>query len=214
MTDLLRRDTDDESAELQAYDWQYYDTLLRKTEYGVDPNEVAQYFELSQVLDGMFEITGEVFGLTYEHVEAPTWHPEVITYAIHDAASGDLISHFYMDLFPREAKFSHAAAFPLVPGRKLDDGNYQHPVSAIVANVTKPTEERPSLLQHQEVETMFHEFGHLMHHIFKGQRSRRRRRSWSTGPGSRTSSNASPATTTPASPSPRISSTVWLPPRT
>ena len=163
MTDLLRRDTDDESAELQAYDWQYYDTLLRKTEYGVDPNEVAQYFELNQVLAGMFEITGEVFGLTYERVDAPTWHPEVITYAIHDAASGDLISHFYMDLFPREAKFSHAAAFPLVPGRRLDDGTYQHPVSAIVANVTKPTEERPSLLQHQEVETMFHEFGHILH---------------------------------------------------
>ncbi|MDH3247412.1 MAG: Zn-dependent oligopeptidase [Acidimicrobiia bacterium] len=163
MTELLRRDTSDESAELQAYDWQYYDTLLRKTEYGVDPNEVAQYFELGQVLEGMFEITGDVFGLTYERVEAPTWHPEVITYAIHDASTGDLISHFYMDLFPREAKFSHAAAFPLVPGRRLADGSYQHPVSAIVANVTKPTEERPSLLQHQEVETMFHEFGHILH---------------------------------------------------
>jgi thimet oligopeptidase len=163
MTELLRRDTNDESAVLQSYDWQYYDTLLRKTEYGVDPNEVAQYFELSQVLDGMFEITGEVFGLAYERVEAAAWHPEVITYAIHDAATGDLISHFYMDLFPREAKFSHAAAFPLVPGRRLADGTYQHPVSAIVANVTKPTEERPSLLQHQEVETMFHEFGHILH---------------------------------------------------
>ena len=163
MTELLRRDTGDDEAVLQAYDWQYYDTLLRKTEYGVDPNEVSQYFELSQVLDGMFEITGEVFGLTYERVEASTWHPEVITYAIHDAGSGELISHFYMDLFPREAKFSHAAAFPLVPGRKLADGGYQHPVSAIVANVTKPTEERPSLLQHQEVETMFHEFGHILH---------------------------------------------------
>lgn len=163
MTELLRRDTNDEAAVLQAFDWQYYDTLLRKTEYGVDPNEVAQYFELGQVLDGMFEITGDVFGLTYERVEAPTWHPEVITYAIHDASTGDLISHFYMDLFPREAKFSHAAAFPLVPGRRLADGSYQHPVSAIVANVTKPTEERPSLLQHQEVETMFHEFGHILH---------------------------------------------------
>jgi thimet oligopeptidase len=163
MTDLLRRDTGDESAVLQAYDWQYYDTLLRKTEYGVDPNEVAQYFELGQVLDGMFEITGEVFGLTYERVEAQTWHADVITYAIRDSGTGDLISHFYMDLFPREAKFSHAAAFPLVPGRRMTDGSYQHPVSAIVANVTKPTEERPSLLQHQEVETMFHEFGHILH---------------------------------------------------
>jgi thimet oligopeptidase len=163
MTELLRSDTDDDTAILQSYDWQYYDTLLRKTEFGVDPNEVSQYFELGKVLDGMFEITGEVFGLTYERVDAPTWHPDVITYAIHDAGSGDLISHFYMDLFPREAKFSHAAAFPLVPGRRLADGSYQHPVSAIVANVTKPTDDRPSLLQHQEVETMFHEFGHILH---------------------------------------------------
>lgn len=163
MTELLRTDTGDESAELQTYDWQYYDTQLRKNEYGVDPNEVAQYFPLQQVLDGMFDITSEVFGLSYERVEAPTWHPEVITYAISDAESGELISHFYMDLFPREGKFSHAAAFPLVAGRRLPDGSYQRPVSAIVANVTKPSADRPSLLQHQEVETMFHEFGHILH---------------------------------------------------
>ena len=163
MTALLRADTDDPDAVLQAYDWQYYDTLLRKTDYGVDPNEVAQYFPLDQVLDGMFGITSDVFGLSYERIEAPTWHPDVMTYAIHDSASGELISHFYMDLFPRDAKFSHAAAFPLVPGRRRADGSYQHPVSAIVANVTKPSNDRPSLLQHQEVETMFHEFGHILH---------------------------------------------------
>ncbi len=163
MTRLLRRDTGDDDAVLQAYDWQYYDTQLRKTEYGVDPDEVSNYFPLQQVLDGMFEITAEVFGLSYERVEAATWHPDVITYAISDADSGELISHFYMDLFPREGKFSHAAAFTLVPGRRLADGSYQHPVSAIVANLPKPGAERPSLLQHQDVETMFHEFGHILH---------------------------------------------------
>jgi len=73
MTDLLRADTEDESAELQTYDWQYYDTQLRKNEYGVDPNEVAQYFPLQQVLDGMFEITAEVFGpVSYTHLTLPT----------------------------------------------------------------------------------------------------------------------------------------------
>ena len=163
MTDLLRTDARDDAAILQSYDWQYYDTQLRKNEYGVDNNEVAQYFPLQQVLDGMFEITGDVFGLTYERVEEPAWHEDVITYAINDAESGNLISHFYMDLFPRDGKFSHAAAFPLIPGRRAEDGSYQHPVSAIVANVTKPTDDRPSLLQHQEVETMFHEFGHILH---------------------------------------------------
>lgn len=163
MTALLVADESDSEATLRTYDWQYYDTQLRKTEYGVDNNEVAQYFPLQQVLDGMFEITGEVFGLTYQKVDASTWHEDVITYAISDAVSGDLISHFYMDLFPRDGKFSHAAAFPLVSGRRRDDGSYLHPVSAIVANVTKPTSDRPSLLQHSEVETMFHEFGHILH---------------------------------------------------
>jgi len=148
---------------LQTYDRSYYETQLRKREYGVDPMEVAAYFPLQQVLDGMLDLTGEVFGVEYRKVEPPTWHPDVLTYAIHGRQSGELISHFHMDLFPREGKFSHAAAFPLVSGRRLPDGSYQKPVSAIVANFTKPGSDRPSLLQHGEVETFFHEFGHILH---------------------------------------------------
>jgi Zn-dependent oligopeptidase len=151
------------AAPLQAYDFRYYETQLRKRDYGVDPMEVASYFPLQQVVDGMLELTGEVFGLRYQPVQAPTWHPDVLTYAIHDRSNGELIAHFYMDLFPREGKFSHAAAFPLVPGRRPPDGSYQKPVSAIVANFTKPGVDRPSLLQHNEVETFFHEFGHILH---------------------------------------------------
>jgi thimet oligopeptidase len=161
MAGLLERDTGD--TVLQVYDWRFYDTQLRRTEYGINQSEVAAYFPLQSVIDGLLELTGEVFGLRYRLVEAPTWHPDVLTYAIHDAGDDHLIAHFHMDLFPREGKFSHAAAFPLVPGRRLADGTYQMPVAAIVANFTKPAGTRPSLLQHQEVETFFHEFGHILH---------------------------------------------------
>ena len=161
LTEMLRADGFD--GELQGYDFRYYDTQLRRRDYGVDPTEVAAHFPLQQVLDGMLELTGEVFGLRYRKVDRPSWHPDVFAYAIDDAATGQEIAHFFMDLFPREGKFSHAAAFPLIPGRRLDDGSYQKPLAAIVANFTKPGTERPSLLQHQEVETFFHEFGHILH---------------------------------------------------
>ncbi|HJR88314.1 MAG TPA: M3 family metallopeptidase [Acidimicrobiia bacterium] len=161
LTEMLRADGFD--GELQGYDFRYYDTQLRRRDYGVDPTEVAAHFPLQQVLDGMLELTGEVFGLRYRKVDRPSWHPDVLAYAIDDDATGQEIAHFFMDLFPREGKFSHAAAFPLIPGRRLADGSYQKPMAAIVANFTKPGTERPSLLQHQEVETFFHEFGHILH---------------------------------------------------
>jgi Zn-dependent oligopeptidase len=155
--------SDGHETPLQTFDRSYYETQLRKQEYGVDPMEVAAYFPLQQVLDGMLDLTGEVFGVEYRKVDAPTWHPDVLTYGIHDRRSGELIAHFHMDLYPREGKFSHAAAFTLVTGRRLPAGSYQRPTSAIVANFTKPGSERPSLLQHSEVETFFHEFGHILH---------------------------------------------------
>lgn len=158
---MLESDSGDGT--LRPWDWRFYDTTLRREEYGVDQAEVAKYFPLDGVLDGMFRITGDVFGLTYRRVDAPGWHPDVTSYAISDRDTGEPISLFYMDLFPRDGKFSHAAAFSLVSGRLLADGSYQRPVSAIVANFTKPTDARPSLLLHSDVETLFHEFGHILH---------------------------------------------------
>ena len=152
---------------IQPWDWLYYDTRQSMEEYGVDQNEVSQYLPLDGVLDGMFALTGEVFGLDYERVpEANAWHPSVQLFRIRDRASGELLAHFYADLFPRTGKFGHAAAFPIVIGHRGADGSYVKPVNAIVANMTPPSGERPSLLthgQHGEVETLFHEFGHILH---------------------------------------------------
>lgn len=162
MTELLHRDGYDDT--LRSWDNRYYDTVLRKEKYGVDPTEVSQYFPLEQVVEGMFAIVSEVFGLDFKLVENPqAWHEDVALYQVLDTDTGTLIAHFFADLFPREGKYTHAAAFPLVVGNRSTDGTYERPVSAIVANFTKPTEEKPSLLQHNEVLTLFHEFGHILH---------------------------------------------------
>jgi thimet oligopeptidase len=162
---LLQEDHDDDT--VRVWDWSYYDTQQRKTDYGVDNFEVAKYFPLDHVLDGMFDLTAEMFGVTYEEIEDfDTWHPDVRFYSVLDDSSGEEIARFYLDLFPREGKFGHAAVFPLIRGRRLEDGSYQNPVCAMVCNFTKPTKSSPSLLQHSEVETLFHEFGHALHNTF------------------------------------------------
>jgi thimet oligopeptidase len=162
MATLLAQEYDDN--QMQVWDWRYFDTLQRKTDYGVDPFEVAAYFPLDAVLNGMFELVQSTFGITFEEVDAEgAWHPDVRLFAMSDAASGESLAHFYLDLFPREGKFGHAAEFPLILSRRLEDGTYQNPVCAMVANFTKPTATTPSLLQHSEVETLFHEFGHVLH---------------------------------------------------
>jgi len=152
---------------LQTWDWTYYDNLQALEEHGVDQNEVSRYFPLEPVIDGMFAMTAEVFGLEYRRVpDARAWHPDVMLYEIRDKESGELRAHFYTDLHPRPDKYYHAAAFPLVIGHRRADGSYATPVSAIVANITPPGPDRPSLLRHGprgEMDTLFHEFGHILH---------------------------------------------------
>ena len=148
---------------LQPWDTAFLDNQQRKRDFGVDQLAVAEYFPLDDVVDGMFRLTGEVFGLEYRRVpDARAWHPDVVLYEIREAGGDKPIAWFYADLFPREGKYTHAAAFDLVKGRAGGQG-YQRPVAAIVANFTKPTADQPSLLKHDEVSTLFHEFGHVLH---------------------------------------------------
>ncbi len=149
---------------VQPWDWRYADTMMRREEYGIDQDEVSEYFPLEAVVQGMFDITGEVLGLDYRVIEeAHAWHDSVRLYEILDRGSGRSVAHFYADLFPRDGKFGHAAAFTLVIGHRAADGSQVAPVSAIVANFTPPSADRPSLLKHTEVTTLFHEFGHILH---------------------------------------------------
>jgi thimet oligopeptidase len=149
---------------VNIWDWWYYTHMLLRTEYAVDDFEVANYFPLQACLDGLFLVTQELLGIRYQPAPgAPRWHDDVTAYDIFDADGAKPFARFYMDLYPRPNKFNHAAAFTLVGGRRLPDGTYQQPVSAIVANFTKPSSDAPSLLRHSEVVTFFHEFGHILH---------------------------------------------------
>lgn len=147
-----------------SWDRAWCHTEQLKREHGVDPLQVAAFFPLPAVLEGLFEITQTVFGLRYRALpDAPVWHPEVRAYRMTDAATGDLIAHFYMDLHPRPGKFGHAAVFPLLPAASGLDGERLRPACAIAANFTRPAADRPPLLLHDEVVTLFHEFGHVLH---------------------------------------------------
>lgn len=161
MRELLSRDGEDD--DVRRWDVRYLDDQQRKTEFGVDQDQVSEYFELGATLQGMFDLTGEVFGLDYEKVpDAPTWHEDAVLYAVSDRETGDLIGHFYADLFPREGKFGHAAAWPILVGHDAGDG-WVRPLTAFLCNFPKASTERPSLLKHSDVETLFHEFGHVLH---------------------------------------------------
>jgi thimet oligopeptidase len=163
LTAAKREHTGDSNAVLYPWDWRFYHNRLLKTRYAVDEFEVAKYFPLDAVLKGLFDVYQTLFAVRFEAVEpANAWHEDVRLFRVDDAADGREIAHFYMDLFPRPNKYGHAAAFTLVSGRSRD-GGYQKPVSAIVANFTKPTATQPSLLRHSEVEVLFHEFGHILH---------------------------------------------------
>lgn len=162
LQDLASLDLGDEA--IQSWDWMYYHTKQRRRDFGIDQSEVAEYFPLETVVEGMFEITGGVLGLEYREIEETgAWHDDVRLYEIRNSGSDQAIAYFYADLFPREGKFGHAACFSIRGGMREESGDYRAPVAAIVANFTKPGPGSPSLLKHDEAVTLFHEFGHVLH---------------------------------------------------
>ncbi|KAL7746070.1 metalloendopeptidase [Sorochytrium milnesiophthora] len=167
---LLRLKQEDKKAQglpcddiLQCWDFAYYDNMLVEKEYNVDHEEIRQYFPLGHVTQAMLDLYARLFGVKFTRVsDAEVWHEDVTCYAVHDSDSQEHIGHFLMDLHPREGKYKHAACFDIRPSFCAGGETYQKPIAAMVANFSKPTADAPSLLQHDEMVTYFHELGHVM----------------------------------------------------
>ena len=158
----------------RAWDWRFYDNQIKRVRYSVDAQKIKEYFPVEQVTEQMLETYQKILGVKFRRIEdAEVWHPDVALYAVSEAASAasaEPFAYFYMDLFPREGKDKAATAYEIIRGHALPDGSYRKPVAALVVNFDKPTKDRPSLLTHDDVDTLFHEFGHIMHHTLSRAR--------------------------------------------
>lgn len=146
---------------LQPWDLAYYAEKERQAKYDFDEEELRPYFPLEQVVAGMFETVSRLYGVTMQHVPGvPVWDPEVKYYEIRE--DGQLLGGFYSDWFPRENKRGGAWMDAFITGAPAHPN--RHHIGLICGNMTPPVEGKPALLTHREVETVFHEFGHLLHH--------------------------------------------------
>ncbi len=165
LLELKTRKTRQPAKSIFHWEKHYYMDQLAKSKYKLDGELVREYFEVGNVIDGLLLTMQELFELDFKEVDGQsTWHPDVLLYEAFDSKTKDWIGSFYLDLFPREDKYGHAACFDVIEGKAYPDG-YQKPMFALVCNFPKPNSETPSLLSHSQVVTFFHEFGHGLHNL-------------------------------------------------
>lgn len=149
--------------ELAAWDYTYVSEKLRVAQYAFSENEVKQYFPETTVLPGMFKLVETLYGLTITPTEAPQWHADVRFFSIQDH-NGTLIGQFYLDLYARPSKRGGAWMDDAITRRSTAKG-IQAPVAYLNCNFTPPAPGKPALFTYDEVITLFHEFGHGLHHL-------------------------------------------------
>ncbi len=142
--------------QVARWDIAFLSERLRERRYSVDQESLRRYFPPQATLDWLLDVSGEVFGLRFVQVRVPTWHEDVVYVDVLDRDDGHFIGGIYFDLYPREGKFPHAAAWPV---RGVSTRAGRTPVSVLVTNFDRRG------LTHDEVETLFHEFGHILHGV-------------------------------------------------
>ena len=149
-------------AQLEPWDYGYFSERLKETEFDIDQEALRPWFPLPRVLDGLFSITGELFDFEVSEVkDADLWHEEASFWQIQRA--GQTIGHFYLDLYAREGKRG-GAWMDVCRSRWRENDQLHLPVAYLTCNFSRPVGDQPALLTHDEVVTLFHEFGHGLHH--------------------------------------------------
>lgn len=163
---LLSRKKKDLPDAVEIVPWEagYYSELLKRSEYSFDAQQVRPYFQYAKVRRGILDTMSKLFDVEFRvNPSVPVWHESVDCYEMFE--NGVLAGRFYLDMHPRENKYNHAAQFGICNGV----AGKQIPEAALICNFPGGTEGDPGLMEHNDVETFFHEFGHLLHHLFAGR---------------------------------------------
>ncbi len=164
----LKRKDAKGAAALELWDVDYYGNRLKATKYKVDGERLAEYFPTEGTFKGLLGVASTLYGIEFRDATAGAaelWHPDAKKVEVWDKATKGKLGTLYFDLYPRPGKYTHAACFSLVSRRRLADGTFQLPASALVCNLTPPTKDKPGLLPYEEVVVLFHEFGHALHEV-------------------------------------------------
>ena len=161
----MAKELEGDDFELMPWDWAYYSEKLKEKKFNLNEEELRPYFELNNVIQGVFGLATRLYGITFQENPAiPVYHPEVKGYEVHDK-DGSFLAVLYTDFHPRASKRSGAWMTSYKEQWKDENGNSRPHVS-VTMNFTKPSEEKPALLTFSEVTTFLHEFGHALHGIF------------------------------------------------
>ncbi|QIX00946.1 hypothetical protein AMS68_006463 [Peltaster fructicola] len=177
----LKKDDTGNSDHYYLWDYRFYNRLMLEQDYQLDQNRISEYFPIQTTISGMLRIFEELFGLHFVEVTGAdrdalspsgkggdiVWHADVQIFSVwdDDSEGNGFVGYLYLDLFPRQGKYGHAANFNIQPGFITNNGTRRYPATALVCNFSKPTPKKPSLLKHDEVVTLFHELGHGIHDL-------------------------------------------------
>ncbi|KAJ9553243.1 hypothetical protein OSB04_017288 [Centaurea solstitialis] len=165
--DFKRERNGQQDIELEPWDEAYFTRSMKSSAYNLDFSVVASYFSLSQCIEGLKLLVESLFGVKFLNIPltpGESWHPDVMKMALHHPNEGDL-GYIYLDLNSRRGKYPGCAHFAIRGGRRLSETEYQLPVIALVCNFSKPHNSATVRLNHSDVDTLFHEFGHALHSL-------------------------------------------------